>query len=264
MDRPKLSDYTITRVDTTQYRNQTFDKVDFSNQQVEHLRFFDCTLTNCSFDHADCRDLRMWGTTIRGCTFTGTNLRDSALGGVDGRKINRFESVRFDHTDMRGTAHHAAVFADCSFDHAKLTKVDFQGSRFTRCTFRGELREVLFYDHGFRGEGFEANRMENVDFRAAQLRWVEFRRLDLDSVIFPTDEDHIIIPDYPKFLDYALRQLQESKSHADKVLLVRLQSEKKWLGPRRTTGVFNRRDFLEYPEDSGVILRLNELRSNVA
>ncbi len=206
----------------------------------------------------------MWGTTIRDCSFSGTNLRESGMGGVDGRKINTFDGVRFDHTDMRGTAHHAAVFTDCSFDHAKLTKVDFQGSRFKRCIFRGELREVLFYDHGFRGEAFEANRMENVDFSGAQLRWVEFRRLDLDSVIFPTDEDHIIIPNYPAFLDYALRELQGSKSHADKVLFVQLQSEKKWLGTRRTTGVFNRLDFLEYPEGSEAISRLKELRSNVA
>lgn len=260
----ELFDDAVTRVATTEYRNQRLDNVDFGRQQLEHLRFFDCTLSNCSFDDANCRGLRMWGTTIRDCTFTRTDLRDSALGGVYGRKINRFEGVRFDHADMRSTAHHAAVFTECIFDQANLTKVDFQGSRFTRCAFRGVLRGILFYDHGFRTEAFEANRMENVDFSGAQLRWVEFRRLDLDSVIFPTDEDHLIIPDYPAFLDYALRELQEPRSHADKVLLVRFQLEKKWLGARRTTGVLNRLDFLECPGGDEGISRLDELRSSVA
>jgi uncharacterized protein YjbI with pentapeptide repeats len=107
--------------------------------------FFDCLLTNSSFDRANCRDLRMWSTTIRDCSFRKTNLRDSGLGGILEGRINHFERVDFSGADMRGTAHGVAAFSDCLFDHTNLTKVEFQGSRFKRCKFIGELREVQFY-----------------------------------------------------------------------------------------------------------------------
>jgi uncharacterized protein YjbI with pentapeptide repeats len=264
MKERKLSDYSIARIKTTEHRNQHFSNADFSGRQFEHLRFFDSTLTNCSFDNAICRDLRMWGTTFRDCTFRQADIRDSALGPAHGGKCNRFEGVLFDRTDMRGTCYQSAVFVNCRFDHANLTKVDFQGSRFTRCVFRGELREVLFYDQGFRGEALEANQMEKVDFSGAQLRWVEFRRLDLETVVFPSDNDHIVIPNYRTFLDHALRELQGSSSLPDRVLFSQLQMEQKWLGPRRSTGILNRLDFLESPEGHEVISRLHQLLADVS
>jgi uncharacterized protein YjbI with pentapeptide repeats len=264
LKNPKISDYTVRRVETTDHRDQRLDNVDFSDQRIDHLRFFDCTLTGCSFDHATCRDIRMWGTTLRDCTFRGADIRDSGLGSAHGGKFNRFEGVLFEGTDMRRTAYQSAVFTDCRFDHADLAKVDFQGSRFTRCTFSGLLREVLFYDHCFRGEALEANRMEDVDFSGAQLRWVQFRGLDLGTVVLPSDEDHIIISNYPAFLDYALRELEGATNLPDKVLFVRLQSERKWLGPRRTTGVLNRLDFLERPEGNEVLARLNDLLASIS
>jgi uncharacterized protein YjbI with pentapeptide repeats len=262
MKERKPSDYSIAQIKTTEYRNQRLDNANFSGQQLEHLRFFDSVLTNCSFDHATCRDLRMWGTTLRDCTFREADIRDSALGSVRDGKFNRFEGVLFDHTDMRGTGYQSAVFVNCRFDHAKLTKVDFQGSRFSQSFFRGELREVLFYDHGFRGEALEANRMEKVDFSEAQLRWVQFRRLNLEAVVFPSDEDHIIIPNYRAFLDYVLRELKGASSRPDRVLFCLLQLEQKWLGPRRSTGILNRLNFLEDPEGNEIISRLNRLLAN--
>jgi len=264
MEHRNLSDYSIKKVATTEYRNQRLNNVDFSGQRLDHLRFFDCTLTHCSFDHATCRDLRMWGTTLCDCTFSETDLRDSALGGIQNGKCNRFERVQFQGTDMRGTAYTSAEFTNCCFDHVKLAKVDFQGSRFKHSIFRGELQEVLFYDHGFQGEAFEPNRMENVDLSGAQLRWVEFRRLDLETTVLPSDEDHIIIPNYPAFLDYALRELQGATSLPDRVLLTRFQMSKKWLAPRRRVGIFNRLDFLERPEGNETISRLTYLLANVA
>lgn len=264
MRNPKLSDYTAMRVETAEYRNQRLEGVDFSGQPLPHLRFFDCTLTKCSFDHASCRDIRMWGTTLHDCTFREADIQDSALGPVHDGKCNRFKGVLFERTDMRGTAYQSAVFTNCRFDHAKLTKVNFQGSRFSQCIFRGELREVLFYDHGFRGEALEANRMENVDFSGAQLRWVQFRRLDLTTVVLPSDEDHIIIRNYPSFLDYALRELHGATSLADRVLCAVLQSDRKWLAPRRTVGVLNRLDFLESPHGDEIVSRLTDLLTNVA
>ena len=262
MRDPKLSDYKIARVPVTEFRNQRIDAVDFGGQRLEHVRFFGCTITNCSFDGAFLRDLRMWNTTIRGCTFRKTNLRDSGLGGVQSGRVNHFEGVDFREADMRGTAHGVATFTECFFERTNLTKVDFQGSRFKRCRFRGLLREVMFYDHAFQQEAFEANRMENVDLSGAQLRLVEFRRLGLESVLLPSDEDHAIISNYPAFLDYALSCVEHGSGFPDRMLKCTFEHEKKWLG-RRRIGILNRLDFLEYAEGEETLARFNQLLADV-
>jgi hypothetical protein len=40
----------------------------------------------------------------------------------------------------------------------------------------------------------EPNPMEDVDFSAAELHWVEFRNLVLDRVRWPGDGNHVVIP----------------------------------------------------------------------
>lgn len=264
MKERRLSDYKVTQVATREFRNRRIAGADFTGQRLEGLRLFDSVFTNCSFDGAVCRDLRMWGTTVRDCTFRRTDLRDSGLGGVLEAKVNNFERVDFSGADLRRTAHGSSVFTECVFDQTNLTKVDFQGSRFTRCRFRGELREVLFYDHGFDLETFEANRMEDVDFSGAQLRWVAFRRLNLDGVVFPSDENHVIIRHYPAFLDYALDHLQGESSLPDRILYAVFTNAKKWLAPGQSIGVINRLDLVEGAGGRDTLVRLDYLLANAA
>ena len=49
----------------------------------------------------------------------------------------------------------------------------------------------IFYDHGYKTGKSDANPMEDVDFTNAELRMVEFRRLNLDRVAFPSDDHHV-------------------------------------------------------------------------
>ena len=64
----------------------------------------------------------------------------------------------------------SAEFHECTFSETRLSKVDFQGGTFADCSFDGELDEVLFHRHAFRGEAPPPNEMRNVDFSHAQLR----------------------------------------------------------------------------------------------
>jgi hypothetical protein len=89
--------------------------------------------------------------------------------------------------------------------------------------------------------------MEDVDFSGAQLRWVEFRRLALDKVLFPLDKDHVIIRNYSAFLNYAVEKLKDASSTPERVLAGRLQERMKWLAPGNSIGIINRLDFLESP-----------------
>jgi uncharacterized protein YjbI with pentapeptide repeats len=240
-----LKQFEIVKLETSELRNRHFQGTDFSNQTIPHLRAFDCEFSKCNFDEADLSDFRFWETRFTDCTFRKTNLRNAAIGGVNKGKLNYFERTDFSHADMRGIACPNANFTDCLFDCTQLEKVDFQGSRFIRCTFRGTLNETMFYAYAFRGESFPANTMEDVDFSAAKFRWVAFRNLNLDKVKFPNDENHMVLDNYANFLKVAVAELKDSTEVGLRQVLAVLENHLKWIGPKQIRGVISRNDFLE-------------------
>jgi uncharacterized protein YjbI with pentapeptide repeats len=231
----------------TSIEGASWQSIDFSSSQLSGLRFLDCQIGNCVFDRCRMGDLRVWRTDFANVSFRYADLRDAVLGGTsenDGRRVT-FHDVDFTAADMRGTIYGAAEFLRCKFNHARLNKVDFQSSTFTDCSFEGELREVMFYRRGFRGERFPPNEMKRVDFRRAKLRWSEFRGLDLDEVSFPTDEDHIVIDNYPETLDRLLAHFRGRSDVGSRALATCFEHEKKWLGSRQRVGVLNKHDLIE-------------------
>ena len=153
--------------------------------------------------------------------------------------------VDFSRSDMRGLISTTATYVDCNFSHARLDKIDFQSSSFIRCRFAGEVREVLFYDNAFDPRKKEANPMEDVDFSQAQLRWVAFRRLNLDRVRLPESRDHLILKNYPCVLRKALAAVKDDESLHGRGLSRVLANYLKWAGPNQQVGVLNRLNFLE-------------------
>jgi len=237
-------------------RGMELRRLDLSDAALDGVRVFDSTVEDCVFNDASCRDWRLWGTSIIRSSFRGADLRDSALGGVEGTKRNVYQHVDFSGADLRRTVYKAAAFEDCNFSEAKIKKVDFQSTTFVRCVFAGELNEVLFYRRGFDCEAFPENEMRDIDFRNARLRYVEFRKLDLDKVLFPEGEDHIIIDDYPRTLDRIVTFLRARGEMPARKLAAYLAVLRKWAGNHQQRGVLNRSDMRDIAgEEAESLLR---------
>lgn len=164
------------------FKNAVLEGMDFTGAKLPHLRFFNSRITDCCFDEARCEDWRLWATDISSTTFAGADLYSVVLGPWYEGRGNTHTSVNFQKADMSRLNSSTATYIDCDFSDAKLEKIDFESSGFIRCRFAGELREVVFWDHGFKTGKPDPNPTEDVDFSRAKLRWVEFRRLNLDCV----------------------------------------------------------------------------------
>lgn len=219
------------------------ENLDLSQSQLEGCRFIRSAISNCRFDQARCQDWRLWAVEVTNSSFVGADLRKAVLGAWYEGRGDTYRRVTFSGANLRSIVCPAATFIDCDFGTAQLAKVDFQSSSFVRCRFAGLLREVIFYDHGFKTGKPEANPMEDVDFSDAELRMVEFRRLNLDRVTFPRSDDHLIVRNYRCVLERAVRELQEDARW--KGLRAVIEHRLKWAGPRQEVGEFNRRDLLE-------------------
>ena len=241
-------------------RNIRLDGIDFSGSWLKYFRFFDSQIANCCFDDSDCGGWGLWSTNVTRSTFIRSSLRESVLGPWYQGRGNTYKFVDFSWADLRGLVSTAATYVDCDFGNAKLEKIEFQSSSFIRCHFAGKLREVIFYDHGFKTGKPDPNPMEDVDFSDAQLRWVEFRRLNLDRVRLPEDNDHLVITNYQCVLNRALAILKDNENQYSQPLRAILELALKWMGPKQQIGVFCRLDFQQEWGKEGEEFAVNLLR----
>jgi uncharacterized protein YjbI with pentapeptide repeats len=223
------------------------EHIDLSQARLNNVNFLDCSISDCVFDGASLRSCSFWNCIISKCSFRKTDLRDAVLGPTKDAQRNRFDQVDFSLADLRNTIYISADFRSCTFRHAKLTKVEFDGSSFTKGIFEGGLEEVTFARESTNtlGKHLPPNDMANVDFSSAQLFWVTFRGLNLDKVKFPEDKEHIILEDYPRELDRLLKFLVNRSDSDSKALATYIRHQRKWTGPKQKRGVLNKKEIVE-------------------
>ena len=217
--------------------------LDLTGAHLESIRVMDSTFIDCIFDEARLQDWRLWRTRVSKSRFHRADLRRSQVGAWYEGAGNEFHHVDFSWADLRSISSTAATFVDCDFSNAKLANIDFGSSSFTRCRFAGLLREVIF--HGSREAVPLENPMEDIDFTGARFNWVEFRRLNLDSVKLPTSPEHLVVHHYRCVLERAIAELGDDPAIRARVFLALLQRRLKWAGPQQDVGVFSSLDFEE-------------------
>jgi len=250
--RPFAQFQVRTILPSSSVRGAKLHELDLTGSSIPSLRLFDAEIRNCVLDRCNLADLRMWSTTVANCGFRSTKLRGAALGGIDNGKRNMFLNVDFSDADMRETAYKSASFTHCRFRNTRLEGTNFQGSTFQDCVFEGEVRNVLFNRSASGGEDLPPNQMLNVDFSRATLRFVGFRGLTLDHVVFPQDTDHFVIRDFDSALDRVLRLLSAQADEAARKLVFFLENERKWVVPNQAQGVVNALDLREVAGDEGL------------
>jgi uncharacterized protein YjbI with pentapeptide repeats len=237
--------------------------LDFSRSVLDSLVFVDGDIQGCSFEGARCRRWSVSGTTIIETSFRGADLRQTALSGlgVAGER-NSFHRVDFTEADLRDTTHVSGDFVDCDFSRADLSNVDFKGDVFVNCLFEGTLNEVMFYKHHVLHKTLPPNEMKNVDFRRAKFHDVAFRGLDLETVKWPENDEHIVVDDYPAVLDRFLSAVSARSDDRAKALRGFFRNHRRWVGANQKRGVISKHDLVNFGGPGAVeeFLRITGVR----
>jgi uncharacterized protein YjbI with pentapeptide repeats len=250
--RFQFHDVAIAETDAGIVHGVKWRNLDFTGSKLAGLRLMRGLVENCRFDDCNLQGVRFWATSFRGVSFKGANLRGSVLGGAHEGVRNTFSGVDFSEANLSGTTYEAAAFERCVFSNAKLVKIDFQTSTFTDCRFEGELDDVLFYRHGFKGEKYPPNEMMNVDFSLARLKHVGFRGLVLDRVRLPNDDEHIVLKNFAATLDQMVAALQRQSDPIAKKLVAFIGIKRKWAVANQAQGYINVPDLADLVGDEGV------------
>jgi hypothetical protein len=189
------------------FRGASVTGVDFSGLQIAHLQVEQSSFVECSFSRA--------------------RLANGNLGLAS--PPSTYVGCRFDEADLRGVRPGAARFEACRFDGARLDGWLCFVSEFIDCHFAGPLREMLVSGRPFpaaRAEdlGRSRNAVHGNDFRAAELKGVEFvRGIDIDAQLMPEGEAYVRVPQAPARIAAARREVEHwpdptARAHAESML----------------------------------------------
>lgn len=183
----------------------SLENLDFSGSRFGPLRFDKQAIRQCRFDGTVFSDFRLWSTPMSDCSFRGADFGDTVV--LFGRAIRRFgplplgnaaparhARVDFSESRLSNAWFSAGGFEDCDFSNAHLSRTMFECD-VIRCRFAGHLHEVAFFGHP--GVIPRTVRLEQIDLRAADLHWVDFRGVDLDAFALPDDPQLRIVENWP-------------------------------------------------------------------
>jgi uncharacterized protein YjbI with pentapeptide repeats len=251
--------------DRPRFSGLQLESVDFTGATLQGIVFENCTFHDCLFDGADCRGWSVWDSDVSDTSFVDADLRGAALGPLKRMRQNRYERVSFARADFRDAVCSAGVFVEVDFGHAKLIDLDFRASRFERCRFAGDLREVVFWHRNPIVRTLRSNKMEEVDFSEAELRWTEFRGLDMDLVRWPESGNHVLVDSYPRVLSELLAALDGDDSVMGRVLRSLVDRQARWVGKNQRRGiVLHRLDLLEHLDAADVDRAIGLVRETEA
>lgn len=184
--------YEITRATAqTGLWGVTLRDLDLSRASLRGLRIGKCTLINCRFDQANLSDLWVSSSRFESCSFVGAKLPGATLGTSDPVTYQR---VSFVGADLSRATGGSATFVDCDFSDARMKGAEFWGTRFRHVRFRGKIENVTFAGRrtlvGLFGH---EETLVDVDLSECDLRFVDFRDLDLGGVNLPNGPGHIVI-----------------------------------------------------------------------
>lgn len=187
--------------------------VDLSYSKLDFSIWENCEFDNVTFTESSLKNIKLVGCQFKNTVFENSNLMNSLLGGYDGLHPGSFYKVVFFRTNLKKTFYSFPKFEYCEFNYCDLKEVDFDGSRFINCSFKGKLDSVFFRGHPKYlqdnlklklKENETYNPMKNINFSQAELFGVSFSDcIDLSSCEFPNSDEYLFIKNFPNTFEIA-------------------------------------------------------------
>lgn len=211
--------YSLELSDRDVFYNIDFSNVDFSKSTFNAVVFKNCRFQSCVFSKVKFSSVKFIECEFTECSLVDAAFKDCLLGpSVEKLKLNAFTKCEFINVKFKDVLIRSAVFRRCLFSRS-IKNIDFGLSIFNKCKFVGDMEDIMFYgfectEKAHRGELLE------VDFSMAHFKFVGFKGLNLDQVVFPKNSKFAVLQDYNNFLKSALNELDSIKDKNSAELLL--------------------------------------------
>jgi uncharacterized protein YjbI with pentapeptide repeats len=238
-------------------QNARLESIDFTHARLPGLTFHGVTFVDCLFDRADLDNTNFGACRLERCSFARAELSVVSLGHIGnplGRRPlpSQFIDCRFDNATLGFTFSWGSEFTRCDFSRTRFRDTHWYGSRFVDCTFVGEIKgsEFRSSDESVRVPR-RPDMLDGVDLSRTSLVECDFYGLNFDRTVFPNDNNHLVVQNFPCFLERAIGLLADHKTTAGEYTLRSMTRERARLGPAQRRGVINLRDVVDPWEADG-------------
>ena len=183
-------DYTFVTLDKPpEFHSASWDSIDFSFAEIDHLRLFLSEVSNCLFLDATVRDWRNWGTRFSDCNFSRADLRNSNIGGASHQGKNmEYINCHWAEGKLKDAVLSGAAYRNCFFENVTLAEEQIAECAFVNCTFSGTLKDIMFDGRKRDSESPWAVRPDaavDCDFSSCTFEGVEFLGIDTRKLRLP-------------------------------------------------------------------------------
>lgn len=236
-------------------QNTRLESIDFTHARLPGLTFRRVTFVDCLFDRGYLDNANFGACRFERCSFARAELsvvRFGEIGDPLGRPLpSQFIDCRFANATLGFTFSWGSEFTRSDFSRARFRDTHWYGSSFVDCIFAGEIKgsEFRSTDPSERVKR-RPGMLDGVDLSRTSLVECEFHGLNFDRTVFPRDNDHLVVEDFPCFLEHAISLLADHKTKAGEYTLHSMTRERTRLGPAQRRGVVNLSDsFDPWPTD---------------
>lgn len=163
----------------SEYYDEKFQEIAYTEQELESVRFYDCTFTGCTFT----------GTAFRECKFSGCTFVDCDLNGIRVTD-SHFSQVRFERCRLVGINWTEADWPRLripgllTFEESVLNHATFIGLELPECAMRTcmakdvDFREAVLARSDLTGTDFSESVFDDTDLTGADLSHAANYRID--------------------------------------------------------------------------------------
>jgi uncharacterized protein YjbI with pentapeptide repeats len=241
-------------------KDARLESVDFTHARLPGLTFHRVTFVDCLFDRGDLDNAKFGACRFERCSFARAVLSVVSLGQIGnplGRPLpSQFIDCRFANATLGFTFSWGSEFTRCDFSRTRFRDTRWYGSRFVDCAFAGEIKGSEFRSHDPSARvPRRPDMLDGVDLSRTSLVECEFHGLNFDRTVFPRDNNHLVVEDFPCFLEHAIALLTDHKTKAGEYTLHSMAREQARLGPAQRQGVINLSDVVDpWPADGQIDL----------
>ena len=140
--------------------------IDFSNMDLERIRFSSTPLTGSSFKEANLTGAILWKTDLRHVNFEGANLKEAVLWENDLRYVN-FEGANLTGADLSKTDLRYVNFEGANLTGANLHKSNLQGV---------DLKDAILQETDLRGANLKGTDLTGVTLEKESLNMAKYSK----------------------------------------------------------------------------------------
>jgi len=187
----------------SEYYDETFDGIRCEEEELDSVRFYDCTFRNCTFAGTTFRECKFSGCAFVDCDLNGIRVTDSHVSQVrfercrlvgvnwteaDWPRLRVAGLLAFDDSVLNHSTFIGLDLPECAMRNCTAKDVDFREANWSKADMSGtDFSESLFGETNLTGADFSRAANYRIDPGANRIAQARFALPEALSLLYCMD-----------------------------------------------------------------------------